>query len=67
MPIYTHKCRDCACLTEAEYSIKETKDVPCEVCGGETKRIITPASTAFVLKGDDWHRDGYGAKHKKGN
>lgn len=64
MPIYSHKCVDCACVTTTEYSIKEDPEIPCEVCQGPTKRIIQAAN--FVLTGDGWMKDGYGTKHKKG-
>ena len=55
---YEHKCIDCACITIAEYSIKEDKEIACEVCQGKTKRIISKG-TAFKLENGGWYKDGY--------
>lgn len=63
MPKYSHRCIDCACITETEYSIKDEPQIPCEVCQGPTRRIIQV--TAIKLEGGGWFKDGYDTAHRK--
>lgn len=54
---YRYKCKDCAAITEAEHSIKDDPEIPCEVCQGPTRRVIEAA--AFKLENGGWFKDGY--------
>ncbi len=57
MPIYEYLCQDCKQIFEDWQQDHEERDIPCPVCGGNAKRIIS--STSFVLKGGGWYASGY--------
>ena len=49
MPNYVYKCKECEHLTGASRPIADRNICPgCEVCAGETKKIITPISFSFA-------------------
>lgn len=57
MPIYEYLCQDCKQIFEDWQQDHKERDIPCPVCGGNAKRIIS--STSFVLKGGGWYANGY--------
>jgi putative FmdB family regulatory protein len=63
MPIYEYCCSDCQQVFEEWQSGFEEQDIPCPMCGGSTKRLIS--NTSFVLKGSGWYADGYGSAPPK--
>lgn len=60
MPIYEYRCEECEQVFEEWQTNFEEREVPCPVCGGSSKRLIS--NTSFVLKGSGWYvtdfRDG---------
>lgn len=54
MPSYKYECKVESCLHRFDKfcSIQESLNVDCEVCGGETIKILTPVSLNFP--GDGW-------------
>ncbi len=53
MPTYVYRCLSCEEEFEMILSIAKSDSLQaCEVCGSDSKKIITP--TNFILKGDDW-------------
>lgn len=57
MPIYEYHCQECKQIFEEWQKDYEERDIPCPVCGGNAKRIIS--SSSFVLKGGGWYASGY--------
>lgn len=57
MPIYEYCCNDCEQIFEEWQRNHNDDDVPCPVCGGESRRIIS--NTSFVLKGTGWYVTDY--------
>ncbi|SNR98675.1 putative regulatory protein, FmdB family [Humidesulfovibrio mexicanus] len=57
MPIYEYHCQDCKQIFEEWQKDYEERDIPCPVCGGTARRIIS--SSSFVLKGGGWYANGY--------
>lgn len=60
MPIYEYHCQKCGHEFEVLQKHFDVDEVPCEVCGGKAKRMIS--NTTFVLKGTGW----YVTDYKKG-
>jgi len=61
VPLYEYQCQDdkCGATTEKLRRMSEMdKPCPCEKCGKETKKKVSP--TSFSLKGGGWADDGYG-------
>jgi putative FmdB family regulatory protein len=57
MPIYEYRCNECQQIFEEwQHDFKE-REVPCPVCNGGAKRLIS--STSFVLKGSGWYVTDY--------
>lgn len=61
MPIYEYGCVECNQIVEEWQSDFEEHDIPCPVCGGKTKRLIS--NTSFVLKGSGWYVTDYAGKN----
>lgn len=57
MPIYEYRCHDCEQIFEEWQKDFEDREIPCPMCGAESKRLIS--NTAFVLKGGGWYADLY--------
>ncbi|NCC23874.1 MAG: zinc ribbon domain-containing protein [Deltaproteobacteria bacterium] len=57
MPIYEYRCQDCQQIFEEWQKGYEDQSVPCPVCGGTSKRLIS--NTCFVLKGSGWYVTDY--------
>ena len=59
MPIYEYHCQKCGHEFEVLQKHFDVDEVPCEVCGGKAKRMIS--NTTFVLKGTGWYVTDYKA------
>ena len=57
MPIYEYRCNECQQIFEEWQHDFEEREVPCPVCNGSAKRLIS--STSFVLKGSGWYVTDY--------
>lgn len=65
MPIYEYCCIDCQqCFEEWQLDFEE-REIPCPVCGGNSKRLIS--NTAFVLKGGGWYVTDYSRGNGSGS
>jgi putative FmdB family regulatory protein len=61
MPIYEYRCESCA--NEFDKLMKMgAPNPPCQICQGETKRMLSAA--AFHLKGGGWAKEGYGSRQR---
>ena len=63
MALYDHICRSCGHTKEYEYSMKETRDIKCEKCGGETYRPLNSAT--FKITGAGVNSPGFSFTKKK--
>ena len=64
MPIYEYRCQECDHVFEEWHRGYEEKEVPCPVCEGKAKRLIS--NTAFILKGSGFYATDYaGSKGKE--
>jgi len=57
MPIYEYRCPDCEQVFEEWQSDYTERELPCPVCNGASKRLIS--HTSFVLKGTGWYTTDY--------
>lgn len=57
MPIYEYCCEDCQQVFEEWQKDFEERQMPCPVCGGNSKRLIS--NTSFILKGGGWYVTDY--------
>lgn len=57
MPIYEYRCGDCEQIFEEWQTGFEERELPCPVCGGKSRRLIS--NTSFVLKGTGWYTTDY--------
>ncbi len=65
MPIYEYCCIDCQqCFEEWQLDFEE-REIPCPICGGDSKRLIS--NTAFVLKGSGWYVTDYSRGNGSGS
>ncbi len=51
MPLYEYQCATCGEPVEIRHGFRETVDQPCAKCGGELKRVFTPAGIVFKGSG----------------
>ncbi|MFO7718803.1 MAG: FmdB family zinc ribbon protein [Thermodesulfobacteriota bacterium] len=67
MPIYEYRCEDCQQIFEEWQKDFEERQMPCPVCGGNSKRLIS--NTSFILKGGGWYATDYahGSAQANGN
>jgi len=64
MPIYEYQCQACGHQFETTQRITESPLKDCPSCTKpELQRLIS--STAFMLKGGGWYKDGYGSQTSK--
>ena len=63
MPTYEYECNN-GHHFEVVQRITAEPIRECEVCGGETRRLIS--ATSFILKGGGWYSDGYSGKKSGG-
>ncbi len=57
MPIYEYRCGDCEQIFEEWQTDFKERELPCPVCGGKSRRLIS--NTSFVLKGTGWYTTDY--------
>ncbi len=57
MPEYFHRCLTCSSEQSEIYSIRDTPEIKCKVCGEPTQRVIK--GVTFKLEGGAWAKDGY--------
>jgi putative FmdB family regulatory protein len=64
MPIYEYQCQACGHQFETTQRITEDPLKDCPTCSApQLQRLIS--STAFMLKGGGWYKDGYGKPGKE--
>jgi putative FmdB family regulatory protein len=51
MPLYDYQCSQCRNVAEVRHGFNDTYSEPCAACGGEMKRIISPAPIIFKGSG----------------
>lgn len=50
MPFYEHECQKCKNISRHYYPITKDPDIKCELCEGETKRLLFPAHIGWERK-----------------
>lgn len=51
MPLYDYQCSKCQHVVEVRHGFNDTYEQACSACGGEMKRIISPAPVIFKGSG----------------
>jgi putative FmdB family regulatory protein len=51
MPLYDYQCSKCQHVVEVRHGFNDTYAEACPACGGELKRIISPAPVIFKGSG----------------
>ena len=51
MPLYDYQCSKCQHVVEVRHGFNDTYAEACPACGGEMKRIISPAPVIFKGSG----------------
>ncbi|HKU67197.1 MAG TPA: FmdB family zinc ribbon protein [Candidatus Baltobacteraceae bacterium] len=51
MPLYDYQCSKCQHVVEVRHGFNDTYTEACPACGGELKRIISPAPVIFKGSG----------------
>jgi putative FmdB family regulatory protein len=51
LPLYEYQCAACGEPVEIRHGFRETVEQPCAKCGGELKRVFTPAGIVFKGSG----------------
>ncbi len=51
MPLYDYQCSKCQHVVEVRHGFNDTYTEACPACGGELKRIISPARVIFKGSG----------------
>lgn len=51
MPLYDYQCRSCGKVAEVRHGFNETHEAPCADCGGEMRRVFSPAGIVFKGSG----------------
>jgi putative FmdB family regulatory protein len=63
MPTYEYECLKCRRVFEIRQRISEPALTVCDVCGGEVRRLLSPAP--FILKGGGWYVTDYPSESRK--
>jgi putative FmdB family regulatory protein len=63
MPTYEYECLKCRRIFEIRQRISEPALTVCDVCGGEVRRLLSPAP--FILKGGGWYVTDYPSESRK--
>jgi len=63
MPTYEYECQGCKRTLEVRQRITEAPLTRCEACGGELRRLLSPAP--FILKGEGWYVTDYPSEARK--
>src|SRR4051812_20030201 len=64
MPLYEYGCESCGHQLEVQQKIADAPLKTCPVCGKDALQKLI-SSTAFVLKGSGWYKDGYSSSSKE--
>ncbi len=51
MPLYDYQCSKCQHVVEVRHGFNDAYTEACSACGGELKRIISPAPVIFKGSG----------------
>lgn len=51
MPLYDYQCSKCQHVVEVRHGFNDTYAQACPACGGEFKRVISPAPVIFKGSG----------------
>jgi putative FmdB family regulatory protein len=63
MPTYEYECLKCRRVFEIRQRISEPALTVCDACGGEVRRLLSPAP--FILKGGGWYVTDYPSESRK--
>jgi putative FmdB family regulatory protein len=63
VPTYEYECSKCRRVFEVRQRISEPALTTHDGCGGEVRRLISPAP--FILKGEGWHVTDYPSESRK--
>ena len=63
MPTYEYECSKCHGVFEVRQRISEPALTKHDGCGGEVRRLISPAP--FILKGEGWYVTDYPSEARK--
>jgi putative FmdB family regulatory protein len=63
MPTYEYECLKCRRVFEIRQRISEPALTACDACGGEVRRLLSPAP--FILKGGGWYVTDYPSESRK--
>ena len=63
MPTYEYECRGCSRVFEVRQRISDAALTVCDACGGEVRRLLSPAP--FILKGGGWYVTDYPSASRK--
>jgi putative FmdB family regulatory protein len=63
MPTYEYECLGCRRVFEVRQRISEAPLTTCDACGGEVRRLLSPAP--FILKGEGWYVTDYPSSARK--
>jgi putative FmdB family regulatory protein len=62
MPTYEYRCSACKSEWEIDQSIAAPAVQACPICHAEKPTLLIGSRPSFLLKGEGWAKDGYGAK-----
>jgi putative FmdB family regulatory protein len=63
VPTYEYECSKCRRVFEVRQRISEPALTTHDGCGGEVRRLISPAP--FILKGEGWYVTDYPSESRK--
>lgn len=63
VPTYEYECQGCRRVFEVRQRISEPALTTCDACGGEVRRLLSPAP--FILKGGGWYVTDYPSEARK--
>jgi putative FmdB family regulatory protein len=63
VPTYEYECLKCRRVFEIRQPISAAPLKTCDVCGGEVRRLLSPAP--FILKGKGWYVTDYPSAARK--
>lgn len=63
MPTYEYECTTCRRTFEVRQRISEAPLTACDACGGQVRRLLSPAP--FILKGEGWYVTDYPSEARK--
>jgi putative FmdB family regulatory protein len=63
VPTYEYECQNCHRVFEVRQRISDPPLTVCDGCGGEVRRLLSPAP--FILKGEGWYVTDYPSAARK--